>query len=95
MKQVIGPTDTRFRNDQRFLEEGKVDEADEEKNRLEVKQRKGRKVREQSGEEWTPNFFRKVPHPYIADMHIWEFISDNNYWNRRETQNWSGLPDLW
>ena len=37
MKQAIGPTDTRFRNDQRFFEEGKVDEADEEKIRLEVK----------------------------------------------------------
>jgi hypothetical protein len=43
MTGVIAPTDTRFRNDQRFFEEGKMDEADKEKTRLEIKQRAMRK----------------------------------------------------
>jgi hypothetical protein len=43
MEGVIAPTDSRFRNDQRFFEEGNVDAADKEKIRLEVKQRTSRK----------------------------------------------------
>ena len=43
MKKVIAPTDTRLRGDQRLWEEGKEEEAGEEKVRLEVKQRKARK----------------------------------------------------
>jgi hypothetical protein len=37
MRGVIAPTDSRFRNDQRLFEEGKMDEAEKEKSRLEVK----------------------------------------------------------
>jgi hypothetical protein len=37
MKQFIAPTDCRLRGDMRLYEQGKVDEADEEKIRLEVK----------------------------------------------------------
>ena len=57
MKGVVAPTDTRFRGDQRLFEEGQVDEADEEKIRLEVKQRKARKLRNDAGETWKTNFF--------------------------------------
>ena len=95
MLEVLAPTDTRRRGDQRFYEAGKVDEADEEKVRLEVKQRKARKIREESGGVWQPNFFRKAPHPYIADSHVWEFVPERNYWERREAQDWEDLPDLW
>ena len=59
MLAVISHTDTRIREDERLYEEGKVDEADEEKVRLEVKQRKARKLREDNGgDHWTPNFFK-------------------------------------
>ena len=37
MKELLPPTDTRLRGDARFYENGQVDEADEEKIRLEVK----------------------------------------------------------
>ena len=43
MESVIAPTDSRLRKDQRLFEEGKMEEADIEKTRLEVKQRKSRK----------------------------------------------------
>ena len=52
LRQQLPPCDTRLRGDQRLFEEGQVDEADEEKIRLEVKQRKARKLREDAGGEW-------------------------------------------
>ena len=36
---IMAPTDSRLRGDQRLFEEGKQSEADEEKLRLEIKQR--------------------------------------------------------
>ena len=54
MKGHISPTDSRYRGDMRFYEEGKVDEADEEKIRVEVKQRKSRKERADANVEWKP-----------------------------------------
>ena len=39
----IAPTDSRFRMDQRLFEEGKVDEADEAKIAIELKQRNANK----------------------------------------------------
>lgn len=61
MKGVIAPTDSRFRNDQRLFEEGKMDEADKEKTHLEVKQRASRKEKEERKEEVeNPLFFRKT-----------------------------------
>lgn len=95
MLEWLPPTDTRRRGDQRRFEQGKVDEADEEKIRLEVKQRKARKIREDSGGVWVPNFYRKAPHPFVAGAHIWEVIPERNYWERRETHDWDDLPDLW
>lgn len=37
MAEYIAPTDTRLRGDERLYEQGFVDEADDEKIRLEVK----------------------------------------------------------
>jgi len=61
MKGVIAPTDSRFRNDQRLFEEGKIEEADKEKTRLEVKQRASRKEKEERKEAVeNPLFFNKT-----------------------------------
>lgn len=95
MHGVLSHTDTRFRGDQRLYEEGKTDDADEEKIRLEVKQRKARKLREEACETWTPIFFREAPHQFLDGQIYYEFIQENNYWDRRERKDWSGLPDLW
>lgn len=51
---IVCPTDSRKRTDQRFLEEGLVDEASTEKYRLEEKQRGARKRREAKKEKWKP-----------------------------------------
>ena len=57
MEETAGkwaPTDSRFRPDIRLLEEGTIDAAAEEKNRLEEKQRAARKERKKKKEEWKP-----------------------------------------
>ena len=48
MKGAIAPTDSRLRSDQRLFEEGRQQEADDEKVRLEVKQREARKKLEKA-----------------------------------------------
>lgn len=46
MEEGLAPTDSRKRPDQRLMEEGKWDEANDEKLRLEEKQRAARRQRE-------------------------------------------------
>lgn len=58
MKGIVAPTDSRFRRDQSYWEEGKEVDADVEKQRLEVKQRTNRKAREERGEQWGPQYFQ-------------------------------------
>uniref|UniRef100_A0A673AR40 Oxysterol-binding protein n=1 Tax=Sphaeramia orbicularis TaxID=375764 RepID=A0A673AR40_9TELE len=58
LRAVLPPTDTRFRPDQRLLEEGKVAEADLKKDEVEEKQRERRKEMAKRGEEHVPRFFR-------------------------------------
>ena len=61
-----------------------------------MKQRKARKIRNDSGGVWVPNFFREIPHPFIEGEVRWDVIKgENDYWHRRERKDWSGLPDLW
>ena len=94
LMRILPPTDSRRRGDERLFEQGLDDEADEEKIRLEVKQRKARKIREDSGGVWVPNFFKQVPHPFISGEMIYQFIEERNYFERRQNQDWQDLPDL-
>ena len=91
MKEKLPPTDTRLRPDQRALENGDLTLASSEKTRIEEKQRESRKLREQSGAEWTPNYFEKY---YDSDTGLDEYRYINDYWGDREARNWSHLPDL-
>ena len=51
---ALPPTDSRFRPDIRRMEEGNIDLAGQEKNRLEEKQRAARADLEKRREEWQP-----------------------------------------
>lgn len=53
----LPPTDSRYRPDQRLLEEGKVSEADEKKQEVENKQRQIRKEREATNKPFVPMWF--------------------------------------
>lgn len=50
-EEGIAPTDSRLRPDQRLMEDGRWDEANAEKLRLEEKQRAARRAREHDSEK--------------------------------------------
>ncbi|KAJ8254475.1 hypothetical protein COCON_G00210870 [Conger conger] len=89
----LPPTDTRFRPDQRLLEEGKVNEADKRKDELEEKQRERRRAMEKRGEQHIPRFFTKTVDG--SGREVW--ITKGNYWNIRENPGFANTDnlDLW
>ncbi|XP_013874879.1 oxysterol-binding protein-related protein 7 isoform X2 [Austrofundulus limnaeus] len=90
---VLPPTDTRFRPDQRLLEEGKVAEADKKKDEVEEKQRERRKEMAKRGEEHVPRFFRKAVDE--TGQEVW--LYDGTYWKIRKDPGFSNIEnlDLW
>ncbi|EEC04850.1 oxysterol-binding protein 3, putative, partial [Ixodes scapularis] len=58
MAKLLPPTDSRFRPDQRLLEEGNISAAENVKSQLEQFQRERRKQREESGLDYQPMWFR-------------------------------------
>lgn len=93
MKDFLPKTDARFRPDQRLLEEGNVEAAATEKQRIEELQRTKRKYLEDNHIEYMPNYFRKV-----VDTHNKEtWVSNNTYWELRKDPGFSkvDLPVLW
>ncbi|KAJ8322029.1 hypothetical protein KUTeg_000500 [Tegillarca granosa] len=87
MCRHLPPSDSRFRPDIRLLEEGQIDAAATEKNRLEEKQRAARKDRKKKKEEWVPVWFKCGTNPH-TDKEDWLFKGD--YWDR----TWSKCPDI-
>lgn len=51
VEEGVAPTDSRFRPDQRLMENGEWDKANAEKLRLEEKQRTSRRAREHEAEK--------------------------------------------
>ncbi|KAK9766384.1 Oxysterol-binding protein 3 [Basidiobolus ranarum] len=74
-------TDTRLRPDQKLFEHGKVDEAEEEKLRVEQLQRERRKQSEIAGEVWSPQWFEKKPDPHSPESESW--LYSGGYWEAR------------
>ncbi|GLD61236.1 oxysterol-binding protein-related protein 7-like isoform X1 [Lates japonicus] len=93
LRAVLPPTDTRFRPDQRLLEEGKVTEADKKKDEVEEKQRERRKEMAKRGEEHIPRFFRKSLDE--AGREVW--LYNGTYWKLRKDPGFSNTEnlDLW
>ncbi|XP_015793635.1 oxysterol-binding protein-related protein 3 isoform X2 [Tetranychus urticae] len=85
-------TDTRFRPDQRLLEEGKIQKAENIKMVLEQLQRERRKEREEKGEAHKPRWFKQEP---VDDELNW--VSNDEYWMFRDGIGFSclGLENLW
>ncbi|KAI1778879.1 oxysterol binding protein [Hypoxylon cercidicola] len=98
LKQWIAPTDSRYRPDQRAMEDGEYDIAASEKNRLEEAQRARRKIRQQNGEEFTPAWFEKT-RCEITGVEHWKF--NGKYWTQREKYGsgdghaWDGLEPIY
>lgn len=94
----LAPTDSRFRPDQRAMEEGQYDFAATEKNRLEEGQRLRRREREEKGEEFKPAWFTKA-RCEITGEEYWKF--NGKYWEQREKAGagdekaWAGLEPIY
>lgn len=88
----LAPTDSRFRPDQRAMEDGEYDFAATEKSRLEEAQRARRREREAKGEEFVPAWFAKA-RCEITGEEYWRF--NGEYWKRREKAGPDGDPSVW
>uniref|UniRef100_A0AAX7T1Q5 Oxysterol-binding protein n=1 Tax=Astatotilapia calliptera TaxID=8154 RepID=A0AAX7T1Q5_ASTCA len=89
LRPLLPPSDTRFRPDQRLLEEGNVDGAEEQKQRIEQLQRERRKVLQDNNMTHQPRFFKK------SKDDTW--VSNNTYWEMRRDPGFSKMdfPVLW
>ncbi|KAM8879239.1 oxysterol-binding protein 1-like isoform 8-T10 [Spinachia spinachia] len=103
-EEGVAPTDCRRRPDQRLMEDGRWDEANAEKQRLEEKQRTVRREREReavkaasSPEEGThPDsyqamWFDKLDDPASGEtLHVYK----GGYWEAKEQGKWDVCPDI-
>ncbi|KAL2136021.1 hypothetical protein VTI74DRAFT_5908 [Chaetomium olivicolor] len=92
LRPWLAPTDSRFRPDQRAMEEGEYDFAATEKNRLEEAQRARRREREARGEEFVPAWFKKARCEVTGEWY-WQF--NGEYWKRRERAGPQGEEGVW
>ncbi|XP_042716614.1 oxysterol-binding protein-related protein 6 isoform X5 [Chrysemys picta bellii] len=93
LKEILPTTDARFRPDQRLLEEGNVEAAATEKQRIEELQRSRRRNMEENNIEYKPKFFKKV----IDANQRESWVSNDTYWELRKDPGFSKVetPILW
>uniref|UniRef100_A0A672H4Q2 Oxysterol-binding protein n=1 Tax=Salarias fasciatus TaxID=181472 RepID=A0A672H4Q2_SALFA len=97
----VAPTDSRRRPDQRLMEEGRWDEANAEKQRLEEKQRSARREREREAasqrsataphDNYQALWFERCEDRITGEqVHIYK----GGYWENKERGSWDGCPDI-
>uniref|UniRef100_A0AAQ5YMX0 PH domain-containing protein n=1 Tax=Amphiprion ocellaris TaxID=80972 RepID=A0AAQ5YMX0_AMPOC len=94
LKDVLPRTDARFRPDQRHLEEGNLEMASSEKQRIEDMQRARRKWNEENNIKLEPRFFKKV----VDANHRERWLSNNTYWELRKNPGFINMEttvSLW
>jgi hypothetical protein len=93
-EEGVAPTDSRRRPDQRLMEDGRWDEANQEKLRIEEKQRQARKIREAESDgidTYKAKWFKKQ-YDSLTDSHIHRYT--NEYWECKLKQDWSRCDDI-
>ncbi|XP_042332585.1 oxysterol-binding protein-related protein 6 isoform X3 [Sceloporus undulatus] len=90
LKDLLPRTDARFRPDQRLLEEGNLEAAAAEKQRIEELQRNRRRYLEENNMEHVPKFFKKV----IDANQREAWVSNDTYWELRKDPGFSKLETL-
>uniref|UniRef100_A0A3B4AIT4 Oxysterol-binding protein n=1 Tax=Periophthalmus magnuspinnatus TaxID=409849 RepID=A0A3B4AIT4_9GOBI len=96
MEDGVAPTDSRRRPDQRLMEDGRWDEANAEKQRLEEKQRSARREREREAvnaphDNYNALWFDRCNDPINGEpVHIYK----GGYWESKERGSWEGCPDI-
>ncbi|XP_071389349.1 oxysterol-binding protein-related protein 6 isoform X3 [Centroberyx affinis] len=94
LKDALPHTDARFRPDQRYLEEGNVELASSEKQRIEDLQRTRRKWNEENNVKHQARFFKKVVDANQRER----WVSNNTYWELRKNPgfiNMESTLSLW
>ena len=91
LKECLPPTDSRFRTDQRALEEQNIEFAEEEKKRLEQKQRETRKLREKDGIEYQSMYFKKELDELSKES---IYKNSGDYWGDRIEKNFTKFKDI-
>ncbi|KAK5615312.1 Oxysterol-binding protein 2 [Crenichthys baileyi] len=97
----VALTDSRLRPDQRLMEEGRWDEANAEKQRLEEKQRAARRRRDAEAtdaldegrdyEGYQSLWFHQRRDPVTGETN---FVYKGGYWESKEREDWSMCPDI-
>ncbi|XP_063002925.1 oxysterol-binding protein-related protein 2 [Elgaria multicarinata webbii] len=88
MEDALAPTDCRLRPDIRHMENGEIDLASKEKERLEEKQRAARKERAKDETEWRTRWFYQGTNPYIGTS---DWLYSGGYFDR----NFFDCPDIY
>jgi len=78
-------TDSRFRPDQRALENGDIETAASEKHRLEEKQRTAKRSRDEMRLEYRPRWFSFIDS-------IWKY--HGGYWEEKQAKHFTNVPDI-
>uniref|UniRef100_A0A673D0J3 Oxysterol-binding protein n=1 Tax=Sphaeramia orbicularis TaxID=375764 RepID=A0A673D0J3_9TELE len=97
-EEGVAPTDSRRRPDQRLMEDGRWEEANAEKQRLEEKQRSARRERErEAANQHAPHdtykalWFERCEDPITGEqVHIYR----GGYWEAKERGSWEGCADI-
>lgn len=99
-RSLLPRTDTRFRPDQRYLEEGLINEAETTKLGLEQAQRERRTEMAELGEHHRARWFDRSeenqdPDHSLGDQQIWFY--NNTYWKKRQNPGFAKLEllQLW
>uniref|UniRef100_A0A3B3UL22 Oxysterol-binding protein n=1 Tax=Poecilia latipinna TaxID=48699 RepID=A0A3B3UL22_9TELE len=96
LEDGVALTDSRLRPDQRLMEEGRWDEANSEKQRLEEKQRAVRRRREAEAtdaeyEGYQPLWFHQRRDSITGETN---FVYKGGYWESKEREDWSMCPEI-
>ncbi|KAL1201694.1 Oxysterol-binding protein-related protein 2A [Cardamine amara subsp. amara] len=84
LQEILPPTDSRLRPDQRHLENGEYEKANLEKQRLERRQRMSRQLQE-SG--WRPRWFERE-----GESETFKYTG--GYWEARGHGKWDDCPNI-
>uniref|UniRef100_A0A3B3UL64 Oxysterol-binding protein n=1 Tax=Poecilia latipinna TaxID=48699 RepID=A0A3B3UL64_9TELE len=103
LEDGVALTDSRLRPDQRLMEEGRWDEANSEKQRLEEKQRAVRRRREAEATDaldegtsyiarsYQPLWFHQRRDSITGETN---FVYKGGYWESKEREDWSMCPEI-
>lgn len=90
-RKFVAPTDSRFRPDQRALENGEYAHGNAMKAALECGQRERRQIMEEAGETWEPRWFKKITDPVKGCL---DYEYGSEFFQKQAEGDWSRCEDI-